>query len=57
MDEKSIIPYAVMNWAKLVDGCYLIDHTRFIREHGFNVGAIVSFNVKLLDMLAFTIQR
>ena len=32
MSEKKLIPYAVMNWEKLVDGHYVVDHTRFIPE-------------------------
>ena len=32
MSEKKLIPYAVMNWSELVDGYYVIDHTRFIPE-------------------------
>ena len=32
MSEKKLIPYAVMNWSELVDGYYVVDHTRFIPE-------------------------
>ena len=32
MSEKKLIPYGVMNWEKLVDGHYVVDHTRFIPE-------------------------
>ena len=32
MSEQKLIPYAVMNWEKLVEGHYLVDHTRFIAE-------------------------
>ena len=32
MSEKKLIPYAVMNWEKLIDGHYVVDHTRFIPE-------------------------
>ena len=31
-EEKRKIPYAVMNWEKLVGECYFVDHTHFIPE-------------------------
>ena len=32
MGTKRRIPYGVINWAKLVHECFLVDNTRYIRD-------------------------
>ena len=32
MERKRAVPYGVISYGRMVDECYIVDHTRFIRE-------------------------